>query len=465
MFSEKIFRKYDIRGVVHKEFYTDFAFALGQAVVKAIQDTRGPDWPVKICIGFDARHTSRPLAEAVAQGVIKSGADAYFLGLVTSPLNYYATFNLAGAPDGVMVTGSHNPPEYNGFKVSMDKKSLFGGQVQKLKQIILQKDFPQPRQEGRLIHKDIRPQYVQRYVKEFGDLSGVPVVVDCGNGAAGSVVRSLYDALKVEATYMFEKPDGDFPNHHPDPSVPENLQSLMQEVLKQGAAMGIAFDGDADRIGVVDEQGRALPNDHLMSIYARQVLQQNPGATVVGDVKCSDTLFDTIKQCGGKPLMWTTGCSIVRDKVRTTGAALGGELSGHVFFADRNYGFDDGLYAGLRLLEIVKSSGGKGVSGLLKNLPQRFSTKEIRVPLPDRLRPHIIGRVKEHVLKQARHTDINEIDGLRVTYERGWALVRLSHTEPHITMRFEFSTQAELHKIQNEYQKLLGGFLGFLEVG
>ena len=452
--SPNIFRKYDIRGVYGREFDEAFARQLGRACVSLMRRKRKTH-NIEVAVGWDARHSSPGLADGLIKGLVESGAKVVKLGLVSSPVNYFATFALGLQMDGVMITGSHNPPECNGFKISVQQKSIFGADVQALKDIILKQDFVSG--QGSVREHDILLPYVNKYKKEFGDLSGVKVVLDCGNGAAGCVARRLYEACGVDVDVLFETPDGSFPNHHPDPSKAENLQHLIQRVQQSRAQVGLAVDGDADRIGVVDRDGRIILADDLMVLYARHILKQHPGATIVGDVKCSNAFFADVKRHGGQALMWQTGCSIVRDKVRTEKAPFGGELSGHVFFNDRNFGYDDALYAGLRLIEILKLEQ-KSVGELLADLPKRHSTPEIRTPMAADKIEHTMARIRQRA-ERDNNTNYEAcfIDGVRVVYPDAWALVRPSHTEPYLTLRFEAQTPERLRQLKHEWEALIHG--------
>ncbi|MCB0363236.1 MAG: phosphomannomutase/phosphoglucomutase, partial [Bdellovibrionales bacterium] len=328
-----IFREYDIRGVVDQDFDSEFARALGRAFVSYLHKEQGVVNP-KISIGYDARLSSPEMAKSLSKGMMESGAQVFLLGLVTTPMTYFSTFFMKDLNGAIMVTGSHNPPEYNGFKISSGKSTIFGKEIKKLETIIRQKDFING--EGSERDYDIVPAYVERYREEFKDLKPIPLVIDCGNGAAGSVVRQLFEGVGLKPKILFEEPDGSFPNHHPDPTVEENLVELVKSVKKEKAALGIGFDGDADRIGVVGHDGRMFFGDELMVLISRAILADHPGAKIIGDVKCSDRLYSDISNHGGTPIMWKTGHSLIKEKIKTEKAPFGGELSGHIFFSHRN---------------------------------------------------------------------------------------------------------------------------------
>lgn len=448
MHKDFIFREYDIRGVYEKDFDLVFAEKLAKALASFIAK-RGTKKPL-VTVGYDARLSSPAIETAVVRGFQNSGCDVVKLGLVTTPISYYSMFDLS-AHGGIMITGSHNPPDYNGFKISFGKSTLFGEEIQELGRIVAQEDFIEG--AGSVRSHDIFPSYVERYKKEFSGLKAIPVVLDCGNGAAGCIARRLYEAVGLTPEFLYEEPDGRFPNHHPDPTVEENLVSLKQKVLSSGAALGIGFDGDCDRIGVVDTNGRFLLGDELMVIWSRAILQKNPGAKIIGDVKCTDRLYADIAKHGGQPIMWKTGHSLIKNKIKEEKAPFGGELSGHIFFADRNYGFDDALYAGLRLIEILSQTG-QTLGDLLKGVPPAFNTPEIRLDTTEDKKNKIVATLTEHFKKQSG-VQLNFIDGVRVSYPDGWALVRASNTQPVVVVRFESRTQERLDEIKSSVMKVI----------
>jgi len=455
MHKEHIFREYDIRGVYKTDFDTDFARALGKAYAFMLQEELQKSEPLLLTVGYDARLSSPEIVKALVSGFIDSGADVKELGLVTTPMSYFSMFHL-NADGGIMVTGSHNPPEYNGFKISKGKSTIFGDEIQKLAKII--RSGKENTGVGRQETIDIHTPYIAKHTKEFGTMEDIPMVLDCGNGAAGAVVRKLYEALGLKPTILFEEPDGRFPNHHPDPTVEENMDALKAKVKETGAKIGIGFDGDADRIGVVDQNGRFLLGDEIMMILARDILEKNPGAKIIGDVKCSDHLYTDIKDRGGEPIMWKTGHSLIKNKIKEEKAPFGGELSGHIFFSDRNFGFDDAPYAGLRLIEILVAKK-QSIDQLLAGVPKSFSTPEIRLETSEENKVALVKALQEHFAKPSEDYTVNTIDGVRVSFKDGWALVRASNTQPAITIRFESHSQQGLQRIETLMMELINPLL------
>lgn len=455
MMNDVIFREYDIRGVVNKDFDAEFASQLGQALIsylvqhKYVKEGRQPT----ITVGCDARISSPELVDAIARGVLKAGGKVIRLGLITSPISYFSTFYLPDIHGAIMVTGSHNPPEYNGFKISAGKGTLYGDQIQELGQIIRSGDMLSAG-NGTDTSYDIFNDYVERYKEEFGQLKAIPVVVDCGNGAAGCIVRRMYQAVGLNPKVLFEEPDGTFPNHHPDPTVAKNLTDLIQAVKDTGSSVGIGFDGDADRIGVVDEKGNIILGDELMALFAKDILSERPGEKIIGDVKCSDRMYESIQSYGGKPIMWKTGHSLIKVKIKEENAPFGGELSGHIFFNDRNYGYDDALYAGLRLVEILGKTG-QTIGELLADLPKSYNTPEIRVDTTEEKKHLAVTRLKEAFAKPGEDYQTNLIDGVRISFKDGWALARASNTQPVLVLRFESTSQEGLERIRHQIESVV----------
>lgn len=450
-----IFREYDVRGVVGKQFDKDFAYHLGRAYAKLHFQTFNKSGAT-IAVGHDARLSCNDLYAGLSQGLKDSGFHVKYLGLVTSPMAYFTTFYYPFIDGAIQITGSHNPPEYNGFKISVGKSTIYGAEILKLKQIIETKNYISG--TGSIETLDIFEDYVARYKKEFGDLSGINVVLDCGNGAAGVVAQKLFSAMNIDATILFEKPDGTFPNHHPDPTVEKNLVDLKREVLSRKADIGIGFDGDADRIGVVDENSRMILGDDLMVLISRSILKANPGAKIVGDVKCSYRLYNDIKARGGLPIMWKTGHSLVKQKIKEEKAPFGGELSGHIFFNDRNYGYDDALYAGLRVVEVLKKEK-KSFSSIISDLPKSFFTPEIRIDTTEEKKVQIVEAIKTKYENAGGSAKVNTLDGIRVEFEDGWFLARPSNTQPVLVLRFEFQTEAALNKTKSEIEGIVNKLL------
>lgn len=454
MMDKVIFREYDIRGVYNVQFDDAFAYDLGRSYVVYMKTYKNNPTPT-VTIGHDARMSCAAIVKALSRGLLESGANVIHLGLVTTPVCYFSTFEVPGVDGAVMVTGSHNPPEYNGFKISIGKSTIFGEDIQKLLHIMEKGEYLKG--QGKESKIDIFPQYLARYKKEFGAIKNTKVVLDCGNGAAGSIVRNLFNEVGLQPTILFEEPDGRFPNHHPDPTVEENLHALKEQVLKEGALCGIGFDGDADRIGVVDHKGNMVYGDELMVVIARDVLAKEKGAKIIGDVKCSDRLYHDIKSHGGVPVMWKTGHSLIKEKVKIEHAPFGGEMSGHVFFADRNYGYDDAPYAALRLVEIIAKTG-KTIPELLSGLPKAYNTPEIRIDTTEEKKLLIVQKMKEAFSGGANY-QVNLIDGIRISFENGWALCRASNTQPVLVVRYESSTEQGLRDIRSQVEAIVNKYL------
>ncbi|MBX2988102.1 MAG: phosphomannomutase/phosphoglucomutase [Bdellovibrionaceae bacterium] len=456
MYQPVIFREYDIRGVYNEQFDEQFAEALGRAYAVYLFERKNLRHPT-VALGHDARLSSPAIIKALARGLTGSGANVLHLGLVTTPVCYFATFEVPGVDGAIQVTGSHNPPEYNGFKISVGQGTIFGDDIQELGRIVASGR----RLEGSGTEKtyDIFPQYLARAREEFGKLKPIKFVLDCGNGAGGSIVRALFETVGLQPTILFEKPDGLFPNHHPDPTVEKNLKDLQAQVLKEGAVCGIGFDGDADRIGVVDHTGRMIYGDELMVIIARDILSRQKGAKIIGDVKCSDRMYDDIRQHGGVPIMWKTGHSLVKEKIKVEKAPFGGEMSGHIFFADRNHGYDDAPYAALRLVEILSKTG-KTIPELLQGLPPAFNTPEIRVDTTEEKKVLIVEKMKE-AFPGGPGADyrIDLTDGIRLSFEDGWALCRSSNTQPVLVLRYESTTQKGMDRIRQRVEEVVNKYL------
>ncbi len=455
MFKPVIFREYDIRGVYNGDFDDNFAEQLGRSYVVYMKENKGKPHPT-VALGHDARLSSPSIIAALAKGISESGGNVVHLGLITSPVCYFATFTIPGLDGAIQVTGSHNPPEYNGFKVSVGNATIFGAEIQKLRLVMEKGQFLTGK--GSESKFDIFPSYFEKYKKEFGALKNVKVVLDCGNGAGGVVARHLFNAAGLNPTILFEEPNGLFPNHHPDPTVEENLAALQAQVIKEGAVCGIGFDGDADRIGVVDHTGRMIYGDELMVIISRSILEVQKGAKIVGDVKCSDRLYNDIAKHGGVPIMWKTGHSLVKEKIKVENAPFGGEMSGHIFFADRNFGYDDAPYAALRLVEILAKTG-KTIPQLLEGLPAAFNTPEIRIDTTEEKKILVVKKMIEAFGKGGPDFKANLTDGIRLSFEDGWALCRSSNTQPVLVVRYESTTQSGLNKIRTRVESVVNKYL------
>lgn len=431
-----IFREYDIRGVAGEDFDEAFAHALGRAVGTRLR-ARHPDLTPVIAVGRDCRLTSDAYAAELTRGLVECGVDVIDIGMCPTPLMYFALHELP-VHGGLEVTASHNASEYNGFKVCMGKEAIYGDAIASLRTEIERGAFADG--AGEVTQHEIIPPYAAYCRKQFGVLPRkLKVVVDAGNGAGGHIGPDIMRALGCEVIELNCDPDGRFPNHHPDPTVPENLEELIRTVDTSKADVGIAYDGDADRIGVVAPGGRILWGDELLVVFAREILARRPGAIVISEVKCSQRLFDDVERHGGKSIMWKAGHSLIKAKMRETGAAVGGEMSGHMFFADGFLGHDDAIYASCRLLDILARTQG-GVLDLLAGLPPAFNTPEIRVDCPDTLKFKVAERVRERL---KRDYPVNEVDGVRVSFADGWGLVRASNTQPALVLRFEASSAAK----------------------
>ena len=448
MLDSTIFREYDIRGIAAEQLTDDGIESLGKAVGTYLRRHSGSG----VCLGRDCRLSSPRLRDAIARGLVGSGCQVFDLGTVPTPLLYYGVVHLATA-GGVMITGSHNPSEYNGFKVVCGASTIHGGEIQELRRMIEAGDLAHG--EGSVSEVDIVTPYVDEISAQFRFPRRVRVVLDAGNGVAGPVVHKVLERLDCEPIELFFDMDGRFPNHHPDPTVPAYLESLIREVRARGADLGIAFDGDGDRIGAVDENGFVIWGDQLMLIYAREILSRKPGATFIGEVKCSQTMYDGIRALGGNAVMWKTGHSLIKAKMRELAAELAGEMSGHMFFADRYHGFDDAIYAACRLLEIVARSG-QPLSAQLAGVQRTVTTPEIRVDCPDERKFDVVRQVTERFRKTHQIVDV---DGMRVLFPEGWGLVRASNTQPVLVLRFEATTAGLLAAYRGEVEGVLAEVL------
>ncbi|MCE3240417.1 MAG: phosphoglucomutase/phosphomannomutase alpha/beta/alpha domain [Deltaproteobacteria bacterium] len=449
--NPSIFREYDIRGLAEKEFDEDFALRLGKVHGTIINEAGG----ARVSVGRDCRATSDLYTQAVIAGLVSTGLQVIDIGVCPTPLLYFSLFHL-DTDGGIEVTASHNPSEYNGFKLCLGKDTLYGAQIQDIKTRIEQNHFVE-KPGGTVERYDIVVPYQQHLLRDVPKLKrSLKVVVDAGSGVGGPVAPPIFRHLGCTVWEIACTPDGNFPIHHPDPTVPENLELLIEKVRAEGADLGIAYDGDADRIGAVDEQGRIVWGDELIVIFARDVLQRNAGATIISEVKCSQRLYDDIVDRGGVPIMWKAGHSLLKAKLKETNALLAGEMSGHMFFKERYFGYDDAIYASLRLLEIIANSD-RPFSALLADLPRTVSTPEIRIDCPDDRKFIIAERAKEYF---RQHYDIIEIDGVRVQFPEGWGLIRASNTQPALVLRFEAQTAEKM----NEYRALVEGKLKELEI-
>jgi phosphomannomutase/phosphoglucomutase len=436
--SPTIFREYDVRGLVDRDLTPDAVHAIGCVLGTMVREREGRT----VVVGRDCRVSGPRLAEAVVAGITSTGIDVLDLGVVPTPLTSFAAATLP--VDGMcMVTGSHNPPEYNGLKLGVGGTTFHGEQVQELRRRVDAGGFA--RGEGRVRRHDVVPAY-QDAVRARLRLGArkLRVVVDAGNGTGGVIANPLFRSLGIDVVPLFEEMDGRFPNHHPDPTVEENLEHLRAAVRDRGADLGVAYDGDADRVGAVDEQGNVLWGDQLLLLFARALLAEAPGATVVAEVKCSMALYEDVARRGGRAIMCKAGHSIIKARMAQEGALLGGEMSGHIFFTNRWFGFDDGIYASARLVELLSHAEGP-LSGLFADVPRTWSSPEVRVDCPEAVKFEVVRRAQEWF--SARHETVT-VDGVRVVFPDGWGLVRASNTQPLLILRFEARSPERLAEIE-----------------
>jgi phosphomannomutase / phosphoglucomutase len=446
LMDPNIFREYDIRGIVGEQLTDDTVAKLGKAIGTFFRQNGAK----RIAIGYDARASSPLFCELLTCGFNETGCDAVLIGMVPTPVLYHTVFTKP-VDGGVMITGSHNPPDHNGFKICLGTSTLFGSQIQEIKEIALSEPpaLAGGQSRGIVGSLQVLGDYIGDIVSkvELGSRR-LKLAIDAGNGMGGVTAVPVYRELGIEMVELFIEPDSTFPNHHPDPTVTENLQDLIAAVRENKADIGIAFDGDGDRIGVVDENGRIIWGDELMVLFSREILAKSPGSTIIAEVKCSQTLFDDIEKHGGKPVMWKAGHSLIKAKMKETGAALAGEMSGHIFFADRFYGFDDATYAGARVLEILSKTV-KPLSTLLADLPKTYSTPELRVDCPDETKFDVVAKIADYF---AGDHEVITIDGARIIFEHGWGLVRASNTQAILVLRFEAESEDNLQTIRAEVE-------------
>jgi phosphomannomutase/phosphoglucomutase len=441
----EIFKAYDIRGVVGRTLTAPVVELIGQAIGSEARE-RGR---VAVAIGRDGRHSGPELSAALAAGLRKSGTDVIDIGQAATPMLYFAAHHL-DTLSGVAVTGSHNPPEYNGLKVMVDGETLAGAAIQDLKNRIEQGRLT--RGAGALRSRSIREDYLRRITSDVKLARPMRLVVDCGNGVAGATAPELYRRLGCEVAELYCDVDGSFPNHHPDPSHPENLADVQRALAQGKGELGLAFDGDGDRLGVVTKSGRIIYPDRQLMLFAADVLKRNPGAEVIFDVKSTRNLFQWIRDHGGRPVMWKTGHSFIKQKLQETGAPLAGEMSGHVFFKERWYGFDDALYAGARLLEILSRERDPGA--VLEALPDAVSTPELHLKLAEGENYALMDELKARARFDGAR-EVITIDGLRVEYADGFGLARPSNTTPVVVLRFEADSEAALKRIQGDFRRAI----------
>lgn len=444
-YPQEIFKAYDIRGIVGSTFTPEIVEAIGHALGSEARKRQQR----AIAIGRDGRLSGPSLAQALATGIRKAGVDVIDVGLVATPMLYFATHEL-GTQSGVMVTGSHNPPDYNGLKMVLGGETLAGEQIQALRQRLENNDLTHG--DGAYTQTDIASRYIDRIVADVKLARPMKIIVDCGNGVPGAFAPQLYRRLGCEVTELFCEVDGNFPNHHPDPSQPANLQDLIAALKSSDAEIGLAFDGDGDRLGVVTKDGSIIYPDRQLMLFAKDVLSRNPGAEIIFDVKSTRNLTPWILALGGKPSMWKTGHSFIKARMKETGALLAGEMSGHIFFKERWYGFDDGLYAGARLLEFLSKQ--PDIDAVLHGLPDATNTPELNIKMREGAHYALISNLQ----KSASFNDLRELitlDGLRAEYVDGFGLMRASNTTPTIVLRFEADNEAALTRIQNDFRRVL----------
>jgi phosphomannomutase len=445
-FDPTILREYDIRGIMDETLSRADAYAIGLGFGSILQERGGS----RAAVGYDGRHSSPMLHDAVIAGLQASGVSATSIGMGPTPMLYYATYTLE-VDGGIMITGSHNPANYNGFKMMMLKASFYGDDIQELGARLARGDVSSG--AGAFNRIDIRTEYRQRICEDFTPKRRLKIVWDCGNGAAGEVLADLCQHVDADHTVLYGDVDGSFPNHHPDPTVAENLVDLIAEVKAQKADIGIGFDGDGDRIGVVDDQGRIIWGDQLLAILAEEVLVDFPGATVIADVKASQALFDRISELGGQPLMWRTGHSLIKSKMLESGAPLAGEMSGHIFMKDRYYGFDDALYVAMRLVARLTQSEEK-ISAMRDRIADMVNTPEIRIDIDEAVKFSSIEAIKSWLTENRDHA-VNDIDGVRVNTPDGWWLLRASNTQNVLVARCEASDEAGLERLKDDVRAAL----------
>ncbi|MDR5875348.1 phosphomannomutase/phosphoglucomutase [Halomonas sp. CUBES01] len=441
-----IFRAYDIRGIVDDTLTEDTVEWIGRAIGAEATD-RGES---TVVVARDGRLSGPRLQAALMRGLNAAGCDVIDIGMVPTPVLYFATHILDGTRSGVMVTGSHNPPDYNGFKIVLDGDTLSGDAITALYERLQSGDLPQG--EGHIRQEDVRDAYLTRILGDVTINRPIKAVVDCGNGVAGELGPQLIERLGVDTVPLFDEIDGTFPNHHPDPGKPENLQDLIRTVQETNADIGLAFDGDGDRLGVITPRGRLIYPDHLLMAFATDMLGRNQGAKVIFDVKCTGNLVKVISDAGGEPEMWRTGHSLIKARMKETGALLAGEMSGHIFFKERWYGFDDGIYAAARLLEILANYAGDA-DAYFDSFPQDLGTPEINITVTDSNKFNLVDKL-------AREGDFGDgikttLDGIRVDYPDGWGLCRASNTTPVLVLRFEGKNEAALTRIKAQFANAL----------
>jgi len=447
--NRKIFREYDIRAVYQEDLKGDLPYFLGRSFGTMVRRAGKKT----VCIGGDNRLTTPEIKYKLLKGILETGCDATDTGIVPTPVLYFSIHNY-GFDAGVMVTASHNPPEFNGFKLVIGNKSLYGGEIQQAANLMEKEDFETGK--GRSFRKNAVQDYTNLMVRKFRFKRKLRVAIDTGNGTLGPVIVPLFEKLSIDFVPLYTESDPAFPNHLPDPVVPENLKDLTRTVTDGRLDIGLGYDGDGDRLGVVDDEGKVLWGDQLLIIYAREILKKAPGQKVIFDVKCTRALEEEIGKAGGIPLMWKTGHSLIEDKMHKERAPLAGELSGHLYFADDYYGYDDAIYASLRLLDILDRTG-KKTSALLDGVKKYHSTPEIRIAVSDEKKFEVVEKIK--AVFTAKNSRISDIDGVKVFFADGWALVRASNTQPALVVRAEAEEAESLERIKNDFLETIKKFI------
>ncbi len=453
--NKQIFREYDIRGLANKDLTDAVVYNIGLGYgTYILNQLKAQSLKLKtseVLIGRDVRLSSERIRNTLVEGLISTGCDVIDLGLVPTPVFYFSAFQY-DKNAGVMITGSHNPSEYNGFKLGLNKTTIYGDEIQKVRELIDAKKFASGK--GKISKLNPIPDYIKMIINKVPIKSGLKVVFDPGNGAAGVVIEELFNKLGIEPVFINITPDGRFPAHLPDPTIPEYMKDVKSTVFELDADLGIGYDGDGDRIGAIDDKGNIVWGDKLLAIFAADIIKRKPNSKIVFEVKCSQGIVEYIKSIGGIPLMWKTGHSLIKAKMKQEGAALAGEMSGHMFFADNYYGFDDAIYASARLLKILSETD-QPLSKLVAEIPQYYSTPEIRVDCPDELKFEITTKIRDYFKQQYETIDI---DGVRVVFNDGWGLVRASNTQPVLVLRFEAKTESRLYEIQQMFYDQLRKF-------
>jgi len=437
---QNIFREYDVRGIAGKDLTEEIVELLGKSLAVYLKGKKKHN---RVAVGRDGRLTSKGFANALIDGLTSCGVNVIDIGEVGTGVTYFGLFSLP-VDGGVMITGSHNPKEYNGLKIGVGKSTIHGEEIQKLKRIAEKGVFPTTKKAVTITRMDILPKYINRIARDVKLKRKLKVVVDAGNGVGGAFGPDLFRKMGCEVVELYCDVDGNFPNHHPDPTLPETLKDLVKKVKKEKADLGIAFDGDADRIGAVDEKGTIIAGDMLLILFARSVLKDKPGAAVVGEVKCSRSMYEDIEKHGGRAIMHKCGHSLIKDCMNDEKALLGGEMSGHMFFKHRWYGFDCAIYAGARLLEYL-AAGRRPLSAHLAKLPKTFATDEIRIEATDTKKFEIVKKARDFFVEQG--LEVNTIDGARIEFPDGWGLLRVSNTSPMLVMRCEADSKKRLKEI------------------